>query len=104
MKFLLIFCLILFVKESEEIFGSKMKKLKQKAKQMYNKKFGKDKTWHFLGHDAAEFPGANEKFRMINEEKWQDYYDCLTEQKASLGSKKSLIPKAVLTFEGGSVK
>lgn len=74
-----------------------------KAKELYTKHFGKDKSWHFLGYDATEYPGTDENLRRINREKWEKYYECLIKQNQSLTNHGSIIPEAILAFEGESV-
>lgn len=86
------------------LFGSSLKKLKDKASNLYKSKFGKDKTWSFLGHDLTEYPGTNEKYIVLNEEKWEEYYKCLGAQNENLGKYLSVTPEALLGFEGNSVK
>lgn len=87
---------------NEALFSNALKKLKQKSKEAYKKKFGKDKTWHFLGYDLTEYPGTNEKYRQINKDKWSDYYACLKEQDANHDS--SLTPEAVQVVESSSIR
>ncbi|XP_064211797.1 uncharacterized protein LOC103314839 [Tribolium castaneum] len=88
----------------EAIFSNALKKLKQKSKEAYKKKFGKDKTWHFLGFDLTEYPGTNEKYRQLNKDKWGDYYACLEEQNSNVGHDFSVTPEAVQVVESGSVR
>lgn len=82
------------------LFSNPLKKLKQKSKDAFNKKFGRDKTWHFLGFDLTEYPGTNEKYRQINEEKWTKYYNCLNAKNQRTDS---VIPEAVEIIEGASI-
>lgn len=90
--------------ETQAIFGDRFKKLKNKAKSFFKSKFGKGQALHFLGHDVSEYPGANDKYRKMNEQKWQDYYDCLKFQEDNLGAQKTTVPEAIQSFAGGSVK
>lgn len=75
-----------------------------KAKAYYKSQFGKDKTWHFLGYDVSEYPGANAEYRKINKEKWNEYYECLKIQNDNLGVHRSVTPEAVQAFEGSFVR
>lgn len=81
-----------------------LNKIKEKAKKYYKSKFGKDKSWQFLGYDITEYPGANSKYRDIHRQKWEEYYNCLAEQKKNIGQHGSATPEAVLGFKGGTVK
>ena len=99
---ILIFTLL--VSPANPIFSNALKKLKQKSKEAYKKKFGKDKTWHFLGHDLTEFPGTNENYRQINKEKWDEYYACLMAQNTNLGRTMSITPESLQIFESTSVR
>lgn len=86
------------------LFESSLKKIKNKAKNIYKSKFGKDKTWHYLGYDLSEYPGTNEKFRQKNREKWNEYYECLKTQEKHLGEELSITPEALLAFETNSIQ
>lgn len=104
-NFILLTFLLIDVNFTLALFGSDhLKKIKEKAKKYYKKKFGKDKTWTFLGYDITQYPGANEKYRQIHRKEWEVYYTCLKEQNDNLGEHGSAIPEAVLGFEGGTVK
>lgn len=103
-KWTIWFCLLLLSNLSEEFFKSSIQKLKEKAQKIYKSKFGKDKTWHFLGHDASEYPGSNHKYLQLNKQKWNEYYDCLQKRKDSLGLAKTITPEALQGFIGYSVK
>jgi hypothetical protein len=92
------------VPPTHTIFSNALKKLKQKSKEAYKKKFGKDKTWHFLGFDLTEYPGTNEKYRQMNKEKWDDYYGCLEAQNTNLGRDFSVTPEAVQVVESSSIR
>lgn len=91
---------IIFV---DTLFKTNINQLKEKAKNYYKSKFGKDKTWKFLGYDPAEFPGSNDKYRTGNQQKWEEYYECLRKQDSNIGEHGSVVPEAILGFEGGSV-
>lgn len=84
------------------LFKTNLKDIKEKAKKYYKSKFGKDKTWKFLGYDVSEYPGSNDKYRKENQQKWEEYYDCLREQDTNIGEHGSVVPEAILGFEGGS--
>ncbi|CAH0550924.1 unnamed protein product [Brassicogethes aeneus] len=86
------------------IFSSSLKKLKEKAKSIYKKNFGKDKTWQYTGTDPTEYPGLNHEYRKIQKAKWEKYYECLIVQNKSLDGKISATPEAILGYEGSSVK
>lgn len=88
---------------TEALFKNNLKQIKEKAKNYYKSKFGKDKTWKFLGYDPAEYPGNNDKYRSENRQKWEEYYDCLRQQDTNIGEHGSVVPEAILGFEGGSV-
>lgn len=105
MSLFLLKILIIFhcVGHTEALFNGALKKLKQKAKNAYNKKFGKDKTWHFLGHDLTEYPGTNAKYRAINKEKWDDYYACLTALDDSMAN-QAITPEAIQGIEASSIR
>lgn len=85
------------------LFKTNLKQIKEKAKHYYKSKYGKDKTWKFLGYDPSEFPGSNDKYRNGNRQKWDEYYECLRQQDANIGEHGSVVPEAVLGFEGGSI-
>lgn len=102
--FLTILCIGFLIRNADGIFGDKLKKIKEKAKTFYKSKFGKNTTWHFLGHDASEYPGASEEYKKLNKEKWDDYYECLKFQEERLGKHRSVIPESTYVFKGGSAK
>lgn len=85
---------------TEALFNNPLKKLKQKSKESFNKKFGRDKSWHFLGFDLTEYPGTNEQYRQLNKEKWSKYYNCLNSKNLPT---TSVTPEAIETIEGGSI-
>lgn len=108
---LIIFLFILFaniwntVNECSALnFREKLNQAVSKAKSIYKNRFGKDKTWHFLGHDKSEYPGADKAMRKIQADKWEEYYECLKKQENNFGKHGSIIPEAVLALEGESIK
>lgn len=103
-NFILLVLITIDLDLTEAFFDDKLKKIKEKAKKYYKKKFGKEKSWTFLGYDITQYPGANEKYRAIHRKEWEEYYTCLKEQNDNLGEHGSAIPEAVLGFEGGTVK
>lgn len=102
-KVLSITLCLLIVKGTDALWKPNFKQLKEKAKKYYKSKFHKDKTWKFLGYDTAEYPGANDEYRNMNREKWDEYYKCLRRQDSDIGEHGSAIPEAVVGFEGGSI-
>lgn len=98
--FYLIIAILIFEESNSFSFRSKINDLIKKAKEFYRKQFHKDKTWHFLGYDKTEYPGTDEKLLNVNREKWQEYYDCLKKQEDSLENHGSIIPEALLAFQG----
>lgn len=96
--------LLLFINPlfTSALFKTNLKQIKKKAKTYYKSKFGKDKTWKFLGYDVSEYPGSNDKYRHENRQKWEEYYDCLRQQDQNIGQHGSVVPEAILGFEGGS--
>lgn len=95
--------LYIYLPSGEALFKTNLKAIKEKAKKYYKSKFGKDKTWKFLGYDVAEYPGSNDKYRAENRQKWEEYYQCIQEQDRNIGKHGSVVPEAILGFEGGSV-
>lgn len=81
-------------------FRAKIKDTISKAKELYKKKFLKDKTWHFLGYDKTEYPGTDKGMLKINVGKWNEYYACLKKQENSLENHGSIIPEAIVAYEG----
>lgn len=102
--FLCLLFLSVFTESSSFNFRQKLNKAIENGKSFYKSKYGKDKTWHFLGHDASEYPGTDEELRKIQMEKWDDYYVCLAKQENNIGEHGSVIAEAVLAFEGESIK
>lgn len=90
--------------QTNGLFKKNLNKIKEKAKQYYKNKFGRDKSWQFLGYDITEYPGANSHYREIHKQQWDEYYKCLEEQKENIGQHGSATPEAVVGFEGGTVK
>lgn len=85
-------------------FKDALKNIKNKAVQLYKNKYGKDKSWHFLGQDPTEYPGTNEKYLKINKQKWDIYYECLDVENKNLGKQLSVTPEAIVAFEGSNIK
>lgn len=108
MKLTKIVLIILIVVEQSRnghsLFSNPWKKLRNKASSMYKSTFGKDTTWHFLGHDQSIYPGNNVKLVEMNKQKWEEHYKCLKRQAESLGKHSSISPEAVLGFEGNNVR
>lgn len=95
--------LIVHAPLTEALFKNNLQQIKEKAKNYYKSKFGKDKTWKFLGYDPMEYPGNNDIYRKKNREKWEEYYECLRQQDKNIREHGSVVPEAILSFEGGSV-
>ncbi|CAG9858446.1 unnamed protein product, partial [Phyllotreta striolata] len=57
-----------------------------------------------MGNALSDYPGTNPKYIKINEDLWEEYYSCLKHQEENLGSYLSMIPQAILGFEGSSIK
>ncbi|XP_050515154.1 uncharacterized protein LOC114327817 [Diabrotica virgifera virgifera] len=95
--------LVLLCTDVHALFGDSLKKLRQKASDMYKTKHS-GKLLNFLGHVASEYPGTNAKYIKINEDLWDEYYNCLKRQEESTGQYLSMSPEAVLGFVGGNVK
>ncbi|KAG5886478.1 hypothetical protein JTB14_026738 [Gonioctena quinquepunctata] len=95
--------LLLIFHDTLALFDSALKKLREKASSIYKSK-RKGKALNFLGQDVTEFPGTNPKLLGINEAKWGEYYACLKSQNDSLGKYLTVIPEAVLGFEGSNIK
>lgn len=100
LKFLLTIGIFPFV--TDAFLKTNLKDITEKAKKYYKSKFGKDKTWKFLGYDVSEYPGSNDKYRNENKQKWEEYYECLRQQDKNIGEHGSVVPEAILGFEGGS--
>ncbi|CAG9840072.1 unnamed protein product [Diabrotica balteata] len=98
-----IIILVLLCTDVYALFGDSLKKLRQKASDIYKTKHS-GKLLNFLGHVASEYPGTNEKYIKINDDLWEDYYNCLKRQEERLGQYLSMSPEAVLGFVGGNVK
>lgn len=94
---LLFFCII---SSSHSGFFNSWKKIKALASKSHKTR---NKELNFLGYDKSEYPGINEEYLKLNEEKWNDYYQCLQEQHNSLGKYETLAPEALLGFEGNYV-
>ncbi|XP_069682064.1 Ig-like V-type domain-containing protein FAM187A [Periplaneta americana] len=78
-------------------------KLKQKLKA-----FLKGKTLsqisEFPLESSLEYPGNDPQLRWEIRQLWDDYYSCLEKKLKSLGSQKSVMPEAIMVFEGSSVR
>ncbi|CAG9766407.1 unnamed protein product [Ceutorhynchus assimilis] len=84
-------------------FSSSINKLKQKAKQAYKKRFGKDSAINIWGQQKSEYPGANQQLRAENRQKWHEYYECLIAQSKNLNNQKTITPEAIIGFETASI-
>lgn len=84
-------------------FKSRMKGVKEKAKEYFKSGFGK-KTLNFLGLESSDYPGTNPEYRKINKDKWQIYYDCLGERKQEIASLHTVPPEAKIAVVGGYIR
>ncbi|XP_060536063.1 Ig-like V-type domain-containing protein FAM187A [Cylas formicarius] len=75
-----------------------IEKVKEIAKTMYQKKFGKGTTINYWGYQQSEYPGTSTKYKNENHNKWNDYYKCLHIQESEL--QMSATPKALVGFTG----
>ncbi|KAF7286903.1 hypothetical protein GWI33_003170 [Rhynchophorus ferrugineus] len=84
-------------------FTSSLDKIKKKAQAAYGKK-QKGEALNLYGHPKNEYPYFNNKYRDENRAQWQTYYDCLRDQSEHIGPQKTVVPEAILGFEGSFIK
>lgn len=95
--------IINILNETSGGFKSRMKGVKEKAKEYLKTKLGKNSK-NILGIENEEYPGTNPEYRKRNNAKWQVYYDCLDMQKQAITAQNTIAPEAIVAIEGGYVK
>nr|CAD7571066.1 unnamed protein product [Timema californicum] len=103
MKLLTVYCLlvIILLNYSE---GSIFSKLKGKIKEFFSKKTKIPKEGEFVRESELYYPGMNRQLLEIIGQMWEQYYECLNISHTTIGPHRSVMPEAVMVFEGGSVK
>jgi hypothetical protein len=102
MKFEVICCIILALIH-QQCDGFLLTEIKQKLKA-----FLKEKTQShnavFPSEFGLEYPGNDLQVQWEIQQLWQKYYACLKKKYESLGPQKSVMPEAIMVFEGSSVR
>jgi hypothetical protein len=60
-------------------------------------------TGEFPSDSGLEYP-KNDQLRWEIRQLWKNYYACLQKKYESLGPYKSVMPEAIMMFEGSSVR
>jgi hypothetical protein len=99
----LIMAYYIFLALSEQCEGFLFPKLKNKLKSILKGK-SKLQTSEFPVESGLEYPGNDDQLQWKIRELWNRYYRCLEEKYQSLGRHKSVMPEAIMVFEGTSVR
>lgn len=91
--------MIFFISTILAGFKDSWKKLKELASKSHK---SKNKATDFLGYEKSEYPGVNQAYLKVNEDKWSEYYQCLQDQYEHLGKYMTVAPEAILGFEGNN--
>jgi hypothetical protein len=102
MKFKVICCIILVLIQLQcegFLFG----KLRQKLR-AFRKGMTKKQTAEVPLKLRLEYPGNDPQLRQEIQQLWEKYYACLQRKYESLGPQKTVMPEAIMVFEGTSVR
>jgi hypothetical protein len=102
MKFLAVYFIILvLIQQQCEAFS--FTKLTQNLRDFLKGK-AQPKFAEFPSESGLEYPGNDPQLRQEIRQLWEKYYACLQDKYGSLGPQKSLMPEAIMVFEGSSVR
>jgi hypothetical protein len=100
MKFSIAYCIILAL-ILQQCEGSFIKTVKKKIRNYLR---GPLQASEFKLESGLEYPGNDPKLRQEIQKLWRSYYVCLLKKYKSLGPHKSVMPEAIMVFEGSSVR
>jgi hypothetical protein len=101
MKFILVYCIIfvLIQQQCDTLFTKLKQKLRNFLKGRTQPKFAE-----FPSETGLEYPGNDPQLLHEIRQLWKKYYACLQKKYESLGPQKSLMPEAIMVFEGSSLR
>jgi len=102
MKFEVIYCIILVVIH-QQCDGFLFSEIKHKLKAFLKEKTQSQKGV-FPSEFGLEYPGNDPQLQWEIQQLWQKYYACLQKKYESLGPQKSVMPEAIMVFEGSYVR
>jgi hypothetical protein len=102
MKFEVIYCLLLVILQ-QQCDGFLFTEIKQKLKPFLKKKT-ESHTEVFPSEFGLEYPSNNPQLQLEIQQLWQKHYACLQKKYESLGPQRSVMPEAIMVFEGSSVR
>jgi hypothetical protein len=102
MKFSVAYCIILVLIQ-QQCEGFLFTKLKQKLR-AFLKGTTQSQIAEFPSKLVLEYPGNDPQLRQEIRQLWKKYYACLQRKYESLGPQKTVMPEAIMVFEGSSVR
>jgi hypothetical protein len=101
MKYVFVCCIIvaLLLQQNDALFTKLKQKLRNFLKGRTQPKFAE-----FPTETGLEYPGNNPQLLQEIRQLWEKYYACLQKKYESLGPQKSLMPEAIMVFEGSSAR